>query len=299
MECTPWIYHLEAGLLTVKAGGILEDALKKFFDELLKQRLFIEDIMGIFDNSGYLNLLFGQSKNYENGITDFEIKSRDENGSDINNERLQRNTGYIQYINNYNILNRENFKNENISYLKEAENIINVFDSRSVFNESIGILEDGLRETYVYPRYKVYNNYFTGETIENNLTDIFNNKNYSSTVVSGGDIFNEVWSNNYNAVTEKTEEELLQSVIKQSDKKYYVNTKLNGGREYLTLNNGKKTETNKWVEDAIEPNESGKVNITLNNYSNIYNQADEESIIDSIAKKIIEYAQSGAEGVHI
>lgn len=255
--------------------------------------------MGIFDNSGYLNLLFGQSENYENGITDFEIKSRDENSSDINNERLQRNTGYIQYINNYNILNRENFKNENISYLKEAKNIINVFDSRSIFNESIGILEDGLRETYVYPRYKVYNNYFTGGTIENNLTEIFNNKNYSSTVVSGGDIFNEVWSNNYNAVTEKTEEELLQSVIKQSDKKYYVNTKLNGGREYLTLNNGKKTETNKWVENAIEPNESGKVNITLNNYSNIYNQADEESIIDSIAKKIIEYAQSGAEGVHI
>ena len=61
--------------------------------------------MGIFDNSGYLNLLFGQSENYENGITDFEIKSRDKNGSDIDNERLQRNTGYIQYINNYNILN--------------------------------------------------------------------------------------------------------------------------------------------------------------------------------------------------
>ena len=79
----------------------MEDALKKFFDELFRQRLFIEDIMGIFDNSGYLNLLFEQSENYENGITDFEIKSRDKNGSDIDNERLQRNTGYIQYINNY------------------------------------------------------------------------------------------------------------------------------------------------------------------------------------------------------
>ena len=53
------------------------------------------------------------------------------------------------------------------------------------------------------------------------------------------------------------------------------------------------------MENTSEPYESGKVNITLNNYSNIYNQADEESIIDSIAKKIIEYAQSGAEGVHI
>ena len=274
----------------------MEDALKKFFDELFRQRLFIEDIMGIFDNSGYLNLLFEQSENYENGITDFEIKSRDKNGSDIDNERLQRNTGYIQYINNYNILNHENFKNENISYLKEAENIINVFDSRSVTNEKTDILEDILRESYVYQKYKVYNNYFTGGTNEIKIADIFDNKNYSSTVVLGRDVFNKAWGSSYNTVTEKTEE-LLQSVIKQSDKKYYINNKLSDEREYLTLNNVKKPQINKYLEN--EPYESGNVNITLNNYSSIYNQADEESIIDSIAKRIIEYAESGAEGVHI
>ena len=275
----------------------MEDTLKRFFDELFRQRLFIEDIMGIFDNSGYLNLLFGQSENYENGITDFEIKSRDKNGSDIDNERLQRNTGYIQYINNYNILNHENFKNENISYLKEAENIINVFDSRSVTNEKTDILEDILRESYVYQKYKAYNNYFTGGTNEIKIADTFDNKNYSSTVVLGRDVFNETWSSNYNTIIEKAEEELLQSVIKQSDKKYYINNKLSDEREYLTLNNVKKPQINKYLEN--EPYESGNVNITLNNYSSIYNQADEESIIDSIAKRIIEYAESGAEGVHI
>ena len=41
-ECTPWIYHLEADLLTVKAGGILEDALKKFFDEVHVEDLTIK-----------------------------------------------------------------------------------------------------------------------------------------------------------------------------------------------------------------------------------------------------------------
>ena len=69
--------------------------------------------------------------------------------------------------------------------------------------------------------------------------------------------------------------------------------------EYLTLNNVKKPQINKYLENENELYESGNVNITLNNYSSIYNQADEESIIDSIAKKIIEYAESGAEGVHI
>lgn len=41
------------------------------------------------------------------------------------------------------------------------------------------------------------------------------------------------------------------------------------------------------------------VNIILNNYNSEYSTTDEESIINSIAEKIMEYARCGAEGVHI
>ena len=45
--------------------------------------------------------------------------------------------------------------------------------------------------------------------------------------------------------------------------------------------------------------ESKKINITFNNYNNEYGKTDENRIINSIAEKIMEYAQCGAEGVHI
>lgn len=48
-----------------------------------------------------------------------------------------------------------------------------------------------------------------------------------------------------------------------------------------------------------EKNKNKEVNITLNNYNSEYSTTDEERIINSIAEKIIEYAQCGAEGIHI
>lgn len=297
--CIQWIYPLEAGLLTVKAGGSLEDALKNFFDELLKQRLFIENIMGIFDNGSYLHLILGQSENYENSLTEFGISGRHENSSYIKNEIFQKYINYIQFTNGYEFLNGENFKNENISWLKEAENIINVFEGGSTTKEKNDISNFTLTKNNLYSNNEVYNDYFSEGIHKNGVADTVDNIIYSSTVMENRDIFNEVLHNNYPLFTEESKEELLQSVIRQSDKKYYINKNINGKNEYFTLNGDKNTEFEKWLENTSGPYESGKVNITLNNYSNIYNQADEESIIDSIAKKIIEYAQSGAEGVHI
>ena len=268
--------------------------------------------MGIFGNEFFGNLFFQQSEDYEGGLTEFAIKNRDENiltefeikssdksGLGVKNEIFKKDINYIQYINNYNFFGKENYKNENNSWLKEAENITNVFDGGIMLNKKTDSYNDTLTENIFYPKDEIYNNYFLKNTHLSN-TGIVRSKNYSSAFIEDRNILNEILQRNRILFNERqSEEELLQSVIKQTDKKYFFNTKINHKYEFSTLNNNKNTKAGQWLENDGRTYESGNVNITLNNYSNIYNEADEESIIDSIANKIIEYAQSGAEGVHI
>ncbi len=91
-----------------------------------------------------------------------------------------------------------------------------------------------------------------------------------------------------------TAEEKLKNIIEKSE-----NGNAYKFKEIVSYVNDRKNTYGRNGKQKYEPEISRDINITLNNYNSEYGRTDEESIINSIAEKIIEYAQCGAEGIHI
>ena len=288
----------------------MKDLLKEFFDDLAVQKAVLEYLTGILGSESYLNVIFGYSDNFIENLKEnsgnsgfgsiekgyetnksgtgkvqikyFEgIRNTDESGTgkaygyygEKNTEKLNKTAGWLNILNDSRILYTDN------------EFINNIFEYRDFITDSQSFIKHTkhTENRYISEFDNIFNYKKENELYEEELNEygsILNNNSYFD-------------MSYINGITEKT---IKENIINASD--------------IISYNFGEKENYFGLIDKTISPNRQevyekkltdngNNVSITLNNYSNISSKADEESIIDSITKRIIEYAQSGAEGVHI
>ena len=291
----------------------MKENLKEFFDGLLEERKFIENLISEFKGQSYLYMILQDNEDFQNVLFDFDDYKSNKNIFSENLEEAE-NTNKIQYIylgekpkyndielNSSNVYEKNKkiyvadiFKNYQNNYNSDSfENIMNVDYKNFVLssNEENMFSDYGKNYDYSNINYEYFNE---ADIFENeNVFDLFNNKN------------EEVIGNNYYSILKNIQQDKL---IQNNIINEYRDGSFSIGKEerfnYAQILNENYGLQNKSVQTGNKNNtkrtfDNGNMSIVLNNYSNIYNETDEESIIDSIAKKIIEYAESGAEGVHI
>ncbi len=154
-----------------------------------------------------------------------------------------------------------------------------VFSDLSREYNSLSFLEKTVFNDYnllnYYDRFNKYIKYDFNDNFSNK--NIFMNDFYM-------DRNNVLVYRNYDKKYENTKNDILKNMYSFNEKYNIRNFLENSSETY-----------NKYENKEI----LNKPNLTFSEHSKIYNNIDEDSIINSIAEKIIEYAESGAEGVHI
>lgn len=178
-----------------------------------------------------------------------------------------------------------NTENMVLKTIKETEsNINNVF--KNMFDEKENFLLYGQYQKNVATENKfksIFSNLIYGEENQrfNAANMFFKNINEEKNVFERKDEKNFLSEENIRNIFKKNEDKRsyeFKDILK------YVKSEEKIQRQKRQIN---------------KDEESKKINITFNNYNNEYGKTDENRIINSIAEKIMEYAQCGAEGVHI